>query len=267
MKVTYLLGAGASYKAIPIIGELNNAFDEMKKLCDLFIKDELYPNNIKDRKLFNSHMTTGAYNAKIYGTIDTFAKKLALTNPENLIRLKGAISLFFTLWQEIDKKELGDRGTQNGKTKQPIYADIDDRYFGLLANFLEKDIDKIILNENVNFISWNYDAQLELATAFFLDSSLEDILLKFSVYPYVNNQQSKIVHLNGMAGIFKDPKDNKMKSLYSKSFEYERKTAKLFEDKLFFMSATENSNSQHSDYFTYAWEDDPISKKAIEPMF
>jgi hypothetical protein len=266
MKVTYLLGAGASYKAIPIIGELNNAFEELKKLYNLFLPDERFPECIKDKKLFESHMTTGAYNSKIYGTIDTFAKKLALTNNEDLVKMKGALSLFFTLWQEINKNELSQReviSSLKPKVEQVPYMDIDDRYFGLLTNYLEKKGDKVVLNDDVNFITWNYDAQLELTTAFILEKPIGTILEEFKVYPYVK-ENPRIVHLNGLAGIYRDQKENKMKHLYRDNFENARNTEKLLKEKLFFMSATEESTTENSDYFSYAWENDPTSIGAIK---
>ena len=266
MKVTYLLGAGASYKSIPIIGELNNAFYELKNIYNSIINEDRFPEYQKDRKLFDSHMETGGYNSKIYGTIDTFAKKLALTNNEDLIKMKGALSLFFTVWQEINKTEVSQRKAFNNKTNKLEnipFMDIDDRYFGLLTNYLEKKGDKIELNSNVNFITWNYDAQLELTTSFILEKPIGNILEEFKVYPFVK-ENPRIVHLNGMAGIYRDPKENKMKHLYRNKFEKNRNTELLLKEKLFFMSATEESTSENSDYFTYAWEKDQTSIGAIE---
>ena len=72
------------------------------------------------------------------------------------------------------------------------------------------------------------------------------------------------MHLNGLAGIYRDPKENKMKHLYRDNFEKARNTEKLLKEKLFFMSATEDSTTENSDYFSYAWENDQTSIGAIE---
>lgn len=255
MKITYLLGAGASYNSIPIIGELNNAFIDVNNLCK---NDQLVKQNVKLNRakgIFDSHMATGAKAAKLFGTVDTYSKKLSLTNEEDLIQFKAALSLFFTIWQEIDKKFLPM--SRNNE----YYDNLDNRYSGLLANFLDKYEGKIILNSNVNFLTWNYDTQLERALSLFTDFSLEKVLQEFKVYPFNSELGSRVIHLNGIAGIYQDVYDNKLKTLFNNK-EY-RNHSELFENILDFISNSEDRQITNNELFTYAWENDPISIKAL----
>lgn len=263
MKVTYLLGAGASYKAVPIIGELNDAFLEINQLCNGNRAVNARKDLIKPKSLFDSHMKTGASAAKLFGTVDTYAKKLSLTHNHDLVQFKAALSLFFTIWQEVDKKHLAGRISKDLKNGNISYLDVDDRYMSLLANYLYKKNTEVLLSEDVNFITWNYDTQLERAISLFIDKSLETILKHFTVYPYYSENKPKILHLNGIAGLYKDFEDeNKMKTLF-KDGRY-KNPSELFETILHFMEKSENKVNKNDEYFTYAWETDDISLKAVK---
>ena len=97
-----------------------------------------------------------------YGTIDTYARKLFLTDQTSeLRRLKVAVSMFFTLWQIARIPDLKTRKL-NGKIVK--YEDIDLRYIQLLAAITDFDYqNNVIVKPNINFVTWNYDLQLELA--------------------------------------------------------------------------------------------------------
>lgn len=260
MKITYLLGAGASYKAIPIIGELNDAFLEINSICQTNVSHYASSDVIKGKALFDSHMKTSAKAANIYGTIDTYAKKLSFTNPDDLKKVKSALALFFIFWQKINKDRLKKR--INKSEDGVLFQDIDDRYFGLIANYLERKNEKIVLNDDINFITWNYDTQLERAISVFLDKNLENVLEEFAVFPWNIKNTPKINHLNGIAGLFKKNTDAKIITLFGNSNE--KNIEKIFEELLPFMSDTEESKSENADYFSYAWEEDLISKMAVK---
>jgi hypothetical protein len=258
MKTTYLFGAGASYKAIPIVGQLQGAFQYVKTWVDRN-SNILDPRGLK---LFDALMSIAEINTNSFGTIDTFAKKLWLTHPTDLQKLKAALTVFFSIWQEIN---VGKFDT----IREDTFKRVDDRYIGLVSNFLNKNAKgEIAFDEDVRFITWNYDTQLERAIGLTVDLKLEEVLQKFGVYPSypsVNYPDpfAGIVHLNGIAGLYRDKGESTVvKSLFGSDAKDDlaTKLKRLID----FINEAEDSKVDHAEYFSYAWEDDPISKKAIE---
>lgn len=258
MKVTYFLGAGASYNAIPIVGELDRAFKTLHGLS-LNVSSEIKKLKLHNQlSNFQAHMNTGATASKVFGTIDTYAKHLWLTNESDLKALKESLSFFFTVWQEIDKTHFN-----HNKIREKHFEDIDHRYLGLLSNYLEKKDQTIILNKDVKFISWNYDSQLERALSLFAAvNDTEQAIEKFSVYPYnyKHNTSPNIVHLNGIAGLYAEQNLGETKTYFDK-VKKEKNILNVFKESLFTINSDKVSNGK---YFTFAWEDDVISKGAIE---
>jgi hypothetical protein len=258
MKVTYYLGAGASFNAIPIVGELDKAFKRIENLIDT------HQSALMQRGLNNSFyklrnfLQIAEKNAKAFGTIDTYAKHLWLSNPKELKILKKSLSLFFTIWQECEKAFFNFKAIREND-----FEEIDHRYLGLLANYLEKSDNDIVLNKDIKFISWNYDNQLEKALSLFTGkNNIEYTLEKFGIYPYnfKEHLKSNIIHLNGISGLF--AKD----SLQDKSISEEPKANKrtivdVLEKVFTELDSDELSNSK---YFTFAWEDDEVSLEAIK---
>ena len=114
MNITYLFGAGASVKACPILKGLG---EKMVALSQKFLDPELalsidlkqFSRNPRNQILFD----IGYFGKKAlqFGTIDTYAKKLYLSNDhENELKdLKLSVSLFFTIWNQwmmILKKQI-----------------------------------------------------------------------------------------------------------------------------------------------------------------
>lgn len=192
--ITYLLGAGASYGTIPILNEFSKSLDAFA--------DIIYGRSIKNYSLkidFVNSMKWLASESKNHNTVDTFAKKLFLNdNYDELSRLKMTLSLFFLIVQFYD-----GTGSKQGKKA----ANIHHRYVSLVSAFLEKSRGSIVLPQNVKFITWNYDLQLELALNYFLKdrTSFGDALKIFGCIPNEDNEKlpnPSIVHLNGIAGLF-----------------------------------------------------------------
>jgi hypothetical protein len=257
MKVTYYLGAGASYNAIPIVGELDKAFENLNTQSSELLKDFENLGLSAAFKIFQAHMQTGANASKIFGTIDTYAKHLWLTSDLDLKALKESLSFFFTVWQEIDKNHF------NGvEIRNKPFEDIDRRYLGLFANYLERKNGDIILNEDVEFITWNYDSQIERALSLFTGSNnIERILTKFNVYPFIYGENSypKVVHLNGIAGLYA-ASGNETNTFFERT-KKEKNIFNVFQESLYTINSKTTSNDK---YFTFAWEDDPISQGAIK---
>jgi hypothetical protein len=160
--ITFFLGAGASYYACPIQKE---QAEMMVQLATKFWPDPAHKPDFKNPKHDNlsdqGHilLDIGYFGTKAlkYGTIDTYAKKLALSDAkEELDRLKSAVNIFFTVWQSTDDKQLKDSVRFEDE-------EIDRRYIQLMAAILEKDKDSAYpsLKSNVRFVIWNYDLQIE----------------------------------------------------------------------------------------------------------
>jgi len=209
LKITYYLGAGASYNALPIWHKQGNSMIEVsiqifEKLKSVSLKEDsntaiLFENQILT-KFAEKLMEFGKF-AVEYGSIDIYARRLYLLKDINrLNELKYCLSVYFDLWEKF--LFLGQKINEND-----YYQKIDKRYYSLLSVLLEKNDNLPKLNDSISIITWNYDLQVEMAYASFLPNkfnSLEtiDSGLKFKDNIY-NNERLNIVHLNGYRGEFK----------------------------------------------------------------
>lgn len=216
-KITYYLGAGASYNSCPILNRLSEAMIEiasfeLEKRSDTgsrtllyeFIDDE--KETLPDDNRIKILWHIGYFGKKgiLFNTIDTYARKLELTKDiTQLDILKMCISVFFDLWEEFSHSRYQFIKVQEDNK---AYESIDYRYKSLFSILLRIDQDKIKLDENINFISWNYDLQLESTFKLFLKDDavsnfdeLNDEYVPFKENnPNVSN--NKIYHLNGHRG-------------------------------------------------------------------
>jgi hypothetical protein len=176
MNITYLIGAGASYYALPVVDGIPKALEEF---ANEFNPGELYKikaidflnketrNIVKSflYKFENDETIQKEYFAKIktfhkdiiwlkseaenHTSIDTFAKKLHLQKDyHNLKRLKIILSCFFLYLQ----------------TKK-----FDKRYDSFFASILDN---LTALPGNLKILSWNYDSQLEIGFSNFSNSTI-----------------------------------------------------------------------------------------------
>ena len=98
--------------------------------------------------LMGALVKTNATQSEVYGTVDTYARKLFLTNTHDFKMLKLMLAVFFEVWQHTPKTAISNRSIT-----ERVFREIDTRYFGLLANYLNKQDQKLILQDNVKFIS------------------------------------------------------------------------------------------------------------------
>lgn len=285
-KITYLLGAGASYYACPILEkqaemmiavadeEIKNATSKSDGWGGTTSKVYEYLNyeneGVLDENKIQILWYIGYFGKKAieYNTIDTYARKLYLNGElEELNLLKMSVSVFFDLWESFYSKDFFANDNLN-------YNKVDNRYKSLFSVLLEKTEDKIRLNQDFKFISWNYDLQLEEAFKLFLGSNyLQDYnsldkLLKFKTEQKAENIND-IFHLNGHRGFFKDknPKDN----------EYEEFIINTSDDKKKYWSNINwlyesiiKGNAKFNSYIKYAWEhdlEDDFFKKISDVMY
>ncbi len=280
MNITYLFGAGASYNAIPVVGELEKAFEQFHEWAEIQLGPlvDSNSNSSIDRgyKLFLEQLNQCAYRSRVFGTIDTYAKTLALNeNTHDLSMLKSTLSLFFTLWQELQLKNTAIEKvrTKNSKNEKYLlndkgFQDIDSRYITLLTNYLQINREKtdkkpVILNTNVKFLTWNYDTQLERALALISGNNLNDVLENYSIHP--TNQISSeeipdIVHLNGIAGYYET--ENSKVSLFKEANpEGGLNFKNLLKEKLYFIDSTEKRTVNTNNFLHFAWENNNVAKK------
>lgn len=210
--VTYLLGAGASYNALPIWKEqgesMINVANEILYLIgngatNGFKND--YPHLLNNSTLveFMTKLRQFGNFAKLYGSIDIYARRLyMLDNFNELMDLKHCLSVYFDLWEYF--LHCNYRLPNN-----EVYQKIDKRFFSLLSVILEKEECSPRLNKNVSFITWNYDLQLELAFETFLSSKVKSLIelnhkLKFLDTDLTLTINKDVIHLNGHRGLFLD---------------------------------------------------------------
>lgn len=173
MNITYLLGAGASYNALPIVEKIPIALEKFaydfnpqnyKDSKSEFIitgqRENIiskYLNKNPNQKLesivrFYEDIVWLKDEAENHTSIDTFAKKLFLQRNNDLKKLKLILSCFFLYLQT----------KPNG---------FDKRYDSFFASILD---DLSTLPNNIKILSWNYDSQLEIAFSRFTNSNIHD---------------------------------------------------------------------------------------------
>ena len=175
-----------------------------------------------------------------------------------LSRLKTAVSIFFTLWHLTDDYNLKSR-----KIGGDIFTfeDIDRRYISLLAAITETKNNKdVSIKDNIRFVTWNYDLQIEFAFKAFNhdDMSLEYISenLRFRC-KIGDNKPLQICHLNGYHGFY-----------YTDQKEYDFLTVSKTKDineileSIGYVSTSERRKQiQISNHINYAWESNPLAEK------
>ncbi|MBR8534270.1 hypothetical protein KDU71_01775 [Carboxylicivirga sediminis] len=168
VQFTYLIGAGASALAIPVINDFAKNLVEFAEYLEKFkLKEDKYPESygtdsrpsqIKDKFIENIRWL--ANECEAHSSVDTFARKLFLSNRQSeLIKLKGIVSEFL-LWKQ----------NENG---------IDKRYDAFFAALLEKGSSGLTLPKNVKFLSWNYDKQIEYSVSQFKNPSDDRMIENF----------------------------------------------------------------------------------------
>lgn len=206
-KVVYLIGAGASYgqrgknretgeempgdivRGLPIVSQLEPAIDNLCKRIRKIgpegskLDDSAYPKLYKELKWLKEKCQT-------YPTIDTYAKKLTVTGDViELTRLKNALSSFFVLIQQFEKRDL--------------------RYDGFVASLIQDDGS---FPTDVTVLSWNYDYQLEYVLQDFspFKSSIAQIWQKRGISckgisSVIDNSRFNCIKLNGTAMFSQSP--------------------------------------------------------------
>lgn len=208
-KITYLLGAGASFgertedgnivRGVPIVSEFRKAISRLNTLLGGNNRDA---SDLRKMRLYDELKWLGD-NCDSYPTIDTYAKMLFVTKRSEVYeRIKRTLTLFLLLHQINTQRDL--------------------RYDGFIASL----IDQKGRFPNIDILTWNYDAQFEMAYA--------DYSKKGKYLPYIWDELNvinktigtgkiyetgfSITKLNGMA-LFVDRDDNKLIDLINGGYE------------------------------------------------
>jgi hypothetical protein len=200
MKVTYLLGAGASAQCLPTYSNFSERFKEFAN----FIRGKRDEANEKINTLLPEIVQLIDIIEKefvFHNTPDLIAKKyFHKHSKEKLYIIKKVLILYF-LYEQATNRQLYD--LDNATVIKDI---IDKRYDAFLASLL-KPIPQIIeLQENFNVLTWNYDLQLEISFSTYLERQIPFIQDFVQSYPKIQDNRvlfdkSKfsIIHLNGIA--------------------------------------------------------------------
>lgn len=216
MKITYLLGAGASYNALPIINDFRqymllthnrlkfifeNYDKSLKEVIQLnereiYIFNEININtNVKNNLLQFNEDILYYYNETIsFRSIDTYAKYLYITDNEKKVqykKFKVFLSVYFVLFQDLFFN-----------FTQQKFSKIDNRYKDLLINLMSTQI----IPDNVKVLTWNYDFQFQIALNSFFDSTKNKVETFYSEHKkgFDYNNETFLYNLNGIANNFVD---------------------------------------------------------------
>lgn len=189
--VTYYTGAGASFDGVPLA---ENMMEPLFELRDFIIEQHkllMGTDEINQRSLdpvvkvlleWIEWLSDGAYN---HATIDTFAKKLSLTDPEKLKPLKMILGLLFTYWQNV--------------------YPADSRYDTFFASIIQSVNN---MPSNIRMITWNYDFQIEKTFSQYSSTTniLENAKKLGVIYKGMPDPAPadgfRIIKLNGTSGIW-----------------------------------------------------------------
>ncbi len=208
--ICFLLGAGASYQALPVVNEIPRELEKMMEFIVIFElnKSALTYDPIRDQL---NNFYSKLEEIKKHSSIDTLARKYWLKREtcehgtseyvywnKEYEYIKRIISCLLT-YRRLTITTLSDNFSNEITTfdnKQRMAFKLDPRYDSLLASILTP---KLRLPENISIISWNYDLQLEQAFSFYEgQSDLIEVGKKLNI-GYETHEESSIIKLNGTA--------------------------------------------------------------------
>jgi hypothetical protein len=198
MKTTYLLGAGASRGAVPIVQDIPG---ELKKFREIFIQNRfgqpepisnLQKTVIEIEEDFIAGLDLFLKEIPRHASIDTYAKKLRITGQSEMYNQLKAVFSAFLIYTQLAKE-------------------VDSRYDSFFASILNTDAWDFV--SDIIILTWNYDFQIEKAySAFSLTDSLSQNQAMLNVNFASQDEQfsqarkMSVFKLNGTAGFY-DAKD------------------------------------------------------------
>lgn len=144
-----------------------------------------------------------------------------------------------------------------------LLNDLDARYDSFFASILTHDSARnIVMPDEVNIISWNYDAQIEKAFMNYSKVGYDDALkqlnfLGASESEEYNPLKSGVIKLNGTAGFYKRDRTHGDLFDFSKH-SVDNKSLEILSNTL------SPGSSEYETSLRFAWIENEISKKAIK---
>lgn len=229
--ITYFFGAGASCEAMPLVNNFNEKFAFFQNFID----------ERSDLKDLIADVSTFVNEVKAHSTFDTFFKKLFHQNKEEEINKYKTVLLFYFLFEHLFSYDELDHYTESTSKNKKQFK-LDPRYEALIAGLLKPIKGQIDFYKNVNFLTWNYDANLLNALRNFIspEKPLNEFISEKFKDGYFNiNEQIKVFHLNGyithpILNEIDSQKKNKTKFFINLCSNYGNSELKPFIDKIKF---------------------------------
>jgi len=255
METLYLLGAGASANAIPVVGN----FQQRLRECIIAIQEDKSKNTSPFSKIPDTILKSliDLHDGIIFsGTPDIYAKSLYLQNKKIQYKaIKSALSFFLTLLQ----------------INEEPYETIDSRYLGFFSALLDKDDNsRININKDIKIANWNYDLQIPLSLSELLEMDLSKVHHYIGEVYNSNISSStnpdKFFRLNGYAGSYftqTEINGQYLEDIFSEDLGSHDKVLKLVE-------IFDELKGLATPYLNFAWDTDPIilqeRKKFLESL-
>ena len=162
-KITYLFGAGASAQKLPTIKELPDRIKKAKEFIqakynfeadDQFIVRNYTINKNEAKNYILEGLDNLCQASFNHSTIDTYAKKLYINGRTQEVK---ELIFFLALFFNIEQKIVGT----------------DPRYYTFLISILDSSAHSF--PDNLKFLSWNYDLQLEMSYSDLTDTNIDEL--------------------------------------------------------------------------------------------
>lgn len=250
--ITYLLGAGASANAIPLVKDFSKELNEFRNWVNgTIIRSPVNLITVRDK--FDEDLAAVYNGCKGHYSIDTYAKKLYITkNKEELKKVKRILDAFL-MYLHFN-----------------ISNTIDERYDAFIAAILNEAInDEFYFPSNVKILSWNYDIQFELASRnYFIGLTSEPLckqrlqMIPHSTNYKISTNRFSFVKLNGTSGaeIVKDKYKRKWQDYitFIKFPSDEGLLTRILHNYL------ERNDNNTIPSISFAWEHNPMSAHVME---
>lgn len=264
-RVTYLVGAGASYHSMPLLATMGVRM----RAFHIYLKELQRTGGLKqDPRAFIKELETVLVEENKSTSIDAYAKELSNSRHKELElhRLKLVLAGYFVFEQMAKDKSFrdhvyaidhtavsNDTMTQLTKTQDKRYR----TFWGEISNGFEGP-----LPAAVSILSWNYDMQFETSYAAPHGVSLQLAQDRLQVYPGcasdIDSNKFCVVKLNGTAGLFEDTGARLISH-----FDLNKHALDLYNVDIILEIFNANYHRAFSSpVFTFAWEDTPSARQA-----
>lgn len=254
MNVTYLLGAGASAEAIPILNKLpesicefcNQISEKRNPLPDSYFYANTEISPFSAQQKLNIDLCWIVRESYPKRTIDQFAKYLFDNDEfEKLNRLKLALTVYF-IWQQNKNQ-------------------VDKRYYQFLKSIMKGA--NYSFPNTLKILTWNYDFQLEkcfgkMTNNYRLheNSKALNVVSKYANLDNFDEKRFGVVKLNGTTNIIK--KDGNREFVFVDTIERDCDN-EFLERVLFHYANGISAGNEYVPMISFAWEEQDGENKIL----